>query len=106
VTSEVKKVTVELKKPSKRFPAGQITWGYYTFENGVLTMTDANGVPAEDGMGRRYVARDVAPNCVTGVASHLTRKLREELRDGGAYSAPKAGFDGPIDYGDKRWRGV
>jgi hypothetical protein len=104
--TEVKKVTVELKRPSKRFPTGQVTYGYYTYADGVLTMTDPKGVPAEDGTGRRYIARDVTPNCVTGVACHLTRKLREELRGGAAYSAPKAGFDAPIDYGKTRWRGV
>jgi len=104
VTPEVKKVTVELKKPSKRFPAGQVTFGFYTYADGVLTMTDPKGVPAEDGMGRRYTARDVAPNVVTGVACHLTRKLREELR-GSTYSAPKADFSGPISY-PRSWKGV
>jgi hypothetical protein len=104
MTLEVKKVTVEIKKPRGTFP-GQVAYGYYTYADGVLTMTDPKGIPAEDGMGRRYIARDVTPNCVTGVACHLTRKLRQELR-GGAYSELKAGFDAPIDYGKTRWRGV
>ena len=103
-TPEVRKVTVELKRPSKRFPTGQVTYGYYTFEDGVLTMTDPKGVPAEDGMGRRYGARDVAPNVVTGVACHLTRKLREELR-GGYHSEPKADFGRPIEY-PRSWKAV
>ena len=100
--TEVKKVTVELKKPSRRFPAGQVTYGYYTYDNGTLTMTDPSGRPAEDGMGRRYVARDVAPNVVTGVACHLTRKLRDELRGD---TGTRVDFSGKINYG-RSWKGV
>jgi len=36
---EVHKVTVQRKPPKGNFP-GRVAFGYYTYEDGVLTMTD------------------------------------------------------------------
>jgi hypothetical protein len=101
-TPDVHKVTVELKRPSKLYPTGVVTYGYFTYVDNVVTMTDPKGVPAEDGNGRRYV-QPAEPGAERTIACQLTRRLRDALRNGGVTSsAPKADFSGPIDYGNKR----
>lgn len=103
---EVQRVTVELKRPSKLYPTGMVTFGYFTYVDNVVTMTDPKGMPAEDGNGGRYT-QPAEPGFERVIACQLTRRLRDALRSGGVTSsAPKADFSGPIDYGNKRWRGV
>ncbi|MGC2080731.1 MAG: hypothetical protein WA728_32900 [Xanthobacteraceae bacterium] len=101
--SEVHKVTVELNRPSKRYPSGRVAYGYFTYVDGTVTMTDAKGTPADDGNGRRYVQRDVKPGFERGIACNLTRQLREALR---GPSGLGADFSGPINYPFPRWKGV
>jgi hypothetical protein len=63
--------------------------------DGVLTMTDRDGQPAEDATGKRYT-RKLAPNeDERVVASKMTKELREALR---SKSEPLAGFSGKINY--------
>jgi hypothetical protein len=103
---EVQRVTVELKRPSELYPTGMMTFGYFTYVDNVVTMTDPKGMPAEDGNGGRYT-QPAEPGFERVIACQLTRQLRDALRSGGVTSsAPKADFSGPIDYGNKRWRGV
>jgi hypothetical protein len=40
----VRRVTIQVRKPSGNDP-GEIAFGFYTFENSVLQMTDENGSP-------------------------------------------------------------
>ncbi|MGB8628893.1 MAG: hypothetical protein WCD69_05815 [Xanthobacteraceae bacterium] len=103
---EVQRVTVELKRPSELYPTGMMTFGYFTYVDNVVTMTDPKGMPAEDGNGGRYT-QPAEPGFERVIACQLTRRLRDALRSGGVTSsAPKADFSSPIDYGNKRWRGV
>jgi hypothetical protein len=101
--TEVHKVTIEIKRPRGNFP-GQVAFGYYTFVDGTVTLTDPKGAPADDGNGKRYVRHGIAPGCERGVACNLTRQLRDALR-GGNSSAP-VDFSGPINYPTPRWKGV
>jgi hypothetical protein len=101
--TEVHKVTIEIKKPKGNFP-GQVAFGYFTYVDGVVTLTDPKGVPADDGNGRRYIQRGIAPGHERNVACNLTRQLRDALR-GSSPSGLKADFSGPIEY-PRSWRGV
>jgi len=92
--SEVKQVTVEIKRPKGTFP-GQVCIGYYTIADSVLTMTDRHGKPAGEETGRRYVHK-LQPNAsANGVACKLARELRNALRD---KSRQVNGFTGKINY--------
>jgi len=42
---DVKQVIVQVAAPRGSFP-GAVTYGYYTVEDGIVTMTDKEGVPA------------------------------------------------------------
>ena len=88
-------VTAIVSMPSKREPLGRLTHGFYTVVDGVLTMTDRDGQPAEDATGKRYTHR-LAPNeDEHAVASKMTKELRKALR---SKSEPVAGFSGKINY--------
>jgi hypothetical protein len=88
-------VTAIVSMPSKREPLGRLTYGFYTLVDGVLTMTDKDGGPAEDATGRRYTHR-LAPNeDKRAVASRMTKELREAFR---SKSESVAGFSGKINY--------
>jgi len=99
---EVKKVTVELQRPSKRYPSGMVTFGYYTITGDVLAMTDPKGKLAEDGIGKRYTYKLAPGESENGVACKLTKQLRLALR-GSNPSAPKADFWGKINYPKTGW---
>ena len=43
--SEVREVIVTIKPPKGSFP-GQVTYGWYTLQDGVVTLTDREGDPA------------------------------------------------------------
>jgi hypothetical protein len=51
---EVFAITVQIKPPSRRLPAGQVAHGYFTFVDGVVTVTDCDGHPVRDEHGRLY----------------------------------------------------
>ena len=86
---------IDIKLPSGNDP-GQLSLGYYTVVDGVVTMTDAKGNPAHDDSGKVYTQK-LAPNDDAYViAGRLTRQLRDVLRGRG--DAPPAGFGAPINY--------
>jgi hypothetical protein len=92
--SEVRQVTVEIKRPKGSFP-GQVCIGYYTVIDGVVTMTDRHGKPAGEETGRRYVHKLQPNESANAVACRMTRELRNALR---GTSQPVNGFSGPIRY--------
>jgi hypothetical protein len=59
--SDVHQLIVQIKKPDKRFPLGQVCYGWYTLVDGVITMTDRNGKAAGDETGKKYT-RKLEPN--------------------------------------------
>jgi hypothetical protein len=95
-TPEVHKVTVQLEKPSRRYPSGKVTFGYYTLVDDLLTMTDPNGGAAEDGTGKRYTHKLMPGEDANAIAKRLTKQLRQELR--GGPNAPPGDFHRKINY--------
>ena len=97
-TPEVKQVYIEIKPISQANPTGQVSYGYYTLVDGVVTMTDAKGNAAQNDSGKTYTAK-LAPNDDHQViAGRLTRKLRDVLR-GKKDDASPSGFNAPLNYG-------
>lgn len=77
--SEVRQVIVTIKPRKGSFP-GQVTYGWYTLQDGVVTLTDRKLAPGED---------------ARAIACKLTKELRQALRGN---SASVAGFEGKINY--------
>ena len=48
---EVHRIIAQIEKPTSRDPAGRVTEGYYTVVRGVMTMTDASGIPMRNANG-------------------------------------------------------
>jgi hypothetical protein len=91
--SEVRQVTVTIKPPKGSYP-GQVTYGWYTLQDDVVTLTDREGNPAGEETGRKFTHRLAPGEDARAIACKLTKELRLALRGN---SAP-AGFDGPINY--------
>jgi len=87
-------ITVIVSMPSKKEPLGRLTYGFYIVVDGVLTLTDKNGKPAEDANGKRYTHKLQPNESERAVASRMTKDLRKELRK----SEPLQGFSGKINY--------
>lgn len=98
---EVKHVNVTIKPPNRTFP-GQICIGYFTLEDGVVTMTDAKGVPAVDVNEKKYTHKLEPGQDARAIACKMTKELRNALR-GANNKPPVAGFDAPIVY-PKSWK--
>ena len=94
-TPEVKQVYIDIRPPRGNDP-GQVSFGFYTLVDGVVTMTDQKGEPVHDDAGKVYTAK-LAPNDDHQViAGRLTRQLRDALR--GKKDLPPAGFGAPLNY--------
>ena len=93
--SEVLFITVTVKPVSRAFPLGQVCDGCYTLQEAVVTMTDRNGKPAEDGTGKKYTHKLKPGEDAKQIASKLTKELRLALR---GKNAPVSGFNSPIRY--------
>ena len=92
--SEVREVIVTIKPPKGTFP-GQVTYGWYTVQDGVVALTDREGNPAGEETGRKFTHKLAPDEDARAVACKLTKELRLLLRGN---SAPPAGFEGQIDY--------
>lgn len=92
--TDVQQVIVQIRAPKGTDP-GRVVCGHFTIKDGLLTMTDPNGVPAEDGIGKRYRHKLMPGEDARHVACRLTKKLRLALRGS---AAPVNGFDSPISY--------
>ena len=53
VMSEVRQVIVTIKPPKGNF-LGQVAYGWYTLQDGVVTLTDREGNPAGEETGRKF----------------------------------------------------
>ena len=91
--SEVQQVIVQIKGPSRAFPAGQVTYGYFTVTDGGVTLTDKNGRPAGDETGTKF-SHKLANETPREAAARMTKQLRLALKPGG--KSPVHGFDAPI----------
>jgi hypothetical protein len=90
----IKSVVVTTAKPSGPGDLGQVAEGFYFVENGVLTMTDRDGVPLHDENNGRQIAMRLLPGEDEKVAAKkLTlQQYRAANRD------EMAGFSRPLRY--------
>ena len=93
---EVHQVVIHIKPVSQALPTGQISYGYYTLVDAVVTMTNQKGEPAQDDAGKIYTHKLEPGDDAYVIAGRLTRKLRDALR--GKKDAPPAGFGAPLNY--------
>jgi hypothetical protein len=99
--SEVKKVTVQIAAPSRRYPAGGVAFGYYTLIDGVVRLTDPQGKAAGLETGREYKHKLVGDESALAWAAKLTKQLRLALRDKSASSVND--FNREIIYPDLKY---
>src|SRR5262249_15930986 len=92
--SEVREVIVIIKPPKGNF-RGQVTYGWYTLQDDVVTLTDREGNPAGEETGSKFTHKLAPAEDTRAVACKLTKELRLVLRGN---SAPVAGFEGQINY--------
>jgi hypothetical protein len=86
---EVHRVTVTVRRPKDSDP-GQVTFGYYTLVDGILTMTDASGMPMRRTSGEYYRAKIGPDESPQTRARVFTREIRAALRG--------SDFNRPLDY--------
>jgi hypothetical protein len=76
---------------------GQVTAGYYTLADGMLTMTDSTGVPVRKMQsGEKYTHKMKEGEDDRQIASRLTREIYHMLR--GETAATATGFGRAINY--------
>jgi hypothetical protein len=68
---------------------GRLAYGFYVVTDGVVTMTDKEGKPAEDATGKRYVDKLLPNEDERTAASRMTKELRKALQG----TAPVNGFE-------------
>lgn len=95
----IKSVVVTTAKPSGPGDLGQVEQGFYFVENGVLTMSDRDGVPLRDENNGRQIATRLLPgDDEKAAAKKLTlQQYRAANRD------EMAGFGRAIRYPSRGW---
>jgi hypothetical protein len=95
---EVHTVWAQVRRPRDDTDLGQVTDGYYTVADDVLTMTDKKGVPVRDLTSGEKFTRKLKPGEDAGqVASRLTMEVYQMLRGENGPGAVK-GFGRQLDY--------
>jgi hypothetical protein len=94
-SSEIKSVVVIVANPIRKGDLGEVAEGHYLVENGIITMTNADGIPLrDDNTGRRITHTLERGEDAKGVAKRLVlRQYRTQHRD------EMSGFHRRIDYG-------
>ena len=72
---KVHRVEVQIERPRGDYP-GQTVQGRYTFEDGVVTLTDHTGTPVRDRDGKTYSEKVEADGDVRLIAGRLTKQFR------------------------------
>ena len=72
---EVHRVTIQLRRPTVGDP-GQISEGFYTVSDGILTMTNPAGEPVDPDQFRHTLKPGDDPAAIAGI---LTRKVRRHV---------------------------
>lgn len=88
----VHKVTVQLRPATPPDDPGQITYGYFTLVDGLLTVVDGDGRPPLDDFGHPYTHHVGPAENPNAIAAVLVRKIRAKLHGEGA------GFNRPLQY--------
>jgi hypothetical protein len=100
--TEVYSITVQIKPPSRDFP-GQVCHGCYTLADGVVTLTDRDGHPVQDGQGKLYT-RKLSPGATVADADMAGRSLTKEFRLVMLGKTPSSErFSRPLNYPRRGW---
>jgi hypothetical protein len=92
---EVHSVYATVRLPKGDNDPGQVTIGYYTLADGILTMTDSKGAPVRDlNSGEKILHTMQDGDDAPAIAKRLTMKIYRMLR---GESGP-AGFARAINY--------
>ncbi|WP_027578396.1 hypothetical protein [Bradyrhizobium sp. Ai1a-2] len=80
--SEVKQVSAIVANPSmlRDNDPGQVTIGYYTLKDDVLTMTDGTGEPVRNRYGEKTTHKLQAGEAPDVIAKRLTLKIYRRIR--------------------------
>jgi hypothetical protein len=91
--SDVQKVTVQIS-PARDNDPGSVTFGYFKIDaDGVLIMTDGDGVPVRRQNGEYYKHRLEPDDNPRAIAAKLTREIRRM-----AHGETVAGFHQKLEY--------
>jgi hypothetical protein len=95
--SEVHSIYAIVRNPSPGDPndQGQVTTGFYTLADGILTMTNSEGAAVRDNRGEKITHKIEAGEDPRMVASRLTLKIYGMMRSG---SGQVTGFNRPLGY--------
>jgi len=78
--SDVQRVTVYLSHPTGPNDLGQVTFGFFKVEDGVLTMTDERGNPMRRVNNGEIWSRKFGPDDnPRSIAAAFTKEIRREL---------------------------
>jgi hypothetical protein len=110
---EIYPLTIHLEPRTPRYPEGKTAQAYYTFVDGVVTVTDKNGQHLRDGHDKEYT-RKLDPPTDTLVDAELNAgRLYRDFIKAVQGNGPPRGFSGggggngfgrPINYPKKGWR--
>lgn len=89
--SEVRRVVIQLRKPSDR-DVGLVSFGFYVIDGETLIMTYATGEPVSPDQFRHTLKAGDDPNAIAGV---LTRQCRRFLL---GISEAEEAFGRPLGY--------
>lgn len=87
----VHRVVIQLRKPSGSDP-GQVSDGFYTITDGVLTMTRPDGEPVDPEQFRHTLKPGDDANAIAGMLTHRVRKILLGITD------EQAAFGRRLDY--------
>jgi len=98
---EVHKVIAQVEAPSKSSPAGRVTTGFYVVAKGVLTMTDADGIPMRNTSGELYTHKLGKDENAASMACVMTKEVRAAVHGYSVVSGPKRE---PLVYPKEGWK--
>jgi hypothetical protein len=81
--SEIFQIYAQVAPPTEG-DRGRVTEGWYTLQDGVVTMCDPEGIPLRDVEGPSNHAQAVEGERAQQVAARLTLKIYRSLRDDAA----------------------
>jgi len=91
---EVHSVYATVRRPRDENDLGQVTVGYYTLADDVLTMTDSKGAPVRDlNSGEKFLHKMQPGDDARAIANRLTTKIYWMLRG----ETGPAGFNRPLN---------
>jgi hypothetical protein len=98
---EVHRVIAQIEAPTSRNPAGRVSFGFYTVAKGLLTMTDADGIPMRNTSGDLYTHKLGKGENPASMACVMTKEVRAAVHGYSVVSGPKRE---PLVYPKTGWR--